>query len=131
MMTDPISDLLTRLRNAYMVGKTTVEVPASKIKFSIVKILEVKGYLAGVEEYQDGPRKMLRVTLKYGEADQPAITEIRRVSKPGRRVYRKATELFPVRSGFGMAIISTPNGLMTTDEARKRSLGGEVICELF
>lgn len=131
MMTDPISDLLTRLRNAYMVNKTTVEVPASKIKLSIVKILEAKGYLAGVEEYQDGARNMLRVTLKYGEANQPAITEIRRVSKPGRRVYRKATELFSVRSGFGMAIISTPNGLMTTDEARQRSLGGEVICELF
>ena len=131
MMTDPISDLLTRLRNASMVKKATVEVPASKIKYSIVKILESEGYVDSVEQYQDGARNMLRVSLKYDDMRQSAITQIRRISKPGLRIYRKANDIRPVRSGYGFSILSTPNGLMTSREAKKRRLGGEVICEIF
>lgn len=130
-MTDPISDFLTRLRNASIVKKEIVEVPASKIKYSIAKILETEGYVATVEQYQDGVRSMMRIALKYGDGREPAITQIRRVSKPGLRIYRKADELRRVRSGYGFAIVSTPNGLMTSLEARKRRLGGEVICEVF
>lgn len=130
-MTDPISDLLTRLRNASAVKKQIVEVPASKIKYSIAKILENQGYVSGVEQYQDGVRAMMRITLKYGDHRMPAITDIRRVSKPGLRIYRKAEELRTVRSGYGISIVSTPNGLMTGSEAKKRRLGGEVICEVF
>lgn len=131
MMTDPISDLLTRLRNASAVKKEVVEVPASKIKYSIAKILETEGFVAGVEQYQEGVRNMMRITLKYSDSREAAITQIRRVSKPGLRIYRKATELRQVRSGYGLSIVSTPNGLMTSLEAKKRRLGGEVICEIF
>lgn len=131
MLTDPISDMLTRIRNASMVKKANVEVPLSKIKYAIAKILEKEGYVSAVETYEDGPRKMMRLRLKYTDGKTPVIESLTRISKPGRRVYTKAEELSSVRSGYGMAIISTPNGLMTTHEARKRRLGGELICEIF
>lgn len=131
MMTDPISDLLTRLRNASAVGKETVEVNVSKIKFSIAKILEKEGFVAGVERYKDGHRDMMRIAMKYDESKEPAINGISRVSKPGLRVYRKNADLRVVRSGFGLTIVSTPNGLMTNSEAKKRHLGGEIICEVY
>ncbi len=131
MLTDPISDMLTRIRNASVVKKAKVEVPLSKMKYAIAKILEKEGFLAGVETFEDGARKMMRLTLKYTNGKTPAIQMVTRVSKPGRRVYKKAEELKTVRSGYGMAIISTPNGLMTTYDARKRRLGGELICEIF
>lgn len=129
MMTDPISDLLTRIRNAYLVHKTTVEAPASKMKFSVAKILEKEGYLLAASEETRGAQKVLKLTLKY-EHGQPVLHTIKRVSTPGRRVYAKATALPRVLSDLGVAIISTPNGLMTNKEARKRKLGGEVICEV-
>jgi len=129
-MTDPISDMLTRIRNAVMVKKKNVDVPASKMKFALAKILQTEGYVAGVERVEEGKRPMLRLSLNYTDGQSP-IQSIRRISTPGRRMYVKADALPKVRSGHGMAVISTPNGLMTNHEARKRRLGGEVICELF
>lgn len=130
MLTDPISDMLTRIRNASKVKKAHVDIPVSKIKFSIAKILETEGFVGKVTQMQDGNFPVMRIELKYNN-NQPAITSIDRVSKPGRRIYAKVDELKPVRSGLGISILSTPNGLMTNNEARKRRLGGEVICEVF
>jgi small subunit ribosomal protein S8 len=127
MITDPISDMLTRIRNAQAVKKPEVVLPYSKLKFSIGKILEKEGYVRSVEEVQDD--RALRIVLKY-QKNQPVIRSLKRVSKPGRRVYAKANELPRVLSDIGVAIISTPNGLMTNKEARARKLGGEVICEV-
>lgn len=131
MMTDPISDMLARIRNAAMVSKPNVELPRSNMKYTIAKILEKEGYVGGVEEFKDGSKPMLRIELKYLGARQPAFESIKRISKPGRRIYAKATELPNVRHGQGIAVVSTPNGLMTNKDAKKRSLGGEVICEVF
>jgi len=131
MMTDPISDMLTRIRNASMVRKSHVEAPHSKIKFAIAKILQANGYVASVEVKEEGVRKMVRIGLSYDANRNSKISSITRISTPGRRVYKKASEISRVRSGLGMAIVSTPNGLMTNDEARKRRLGGEIICEVY
>lgn len=131
MMTDPISDMLSRIRNASLVHKASVELPSSKMKLGIARLLEAEGFISGVEEREDGTKKLLKFKLKYSEDKTPAITAIKRVSKPGQRLYVKADELKVVRSGFGLAVVSTPNGLMTNSEARKRRLGGEIICEIY
>ena len=132
MMTDPISDMLTRVRNAAMARVHVVEMPMSKMKFAIAKILQSRGYLVLAETVQDkaSAREVLRLTLAYAEG-MPVVSDLKRISKPGRRVYVKADELRPVRSGYGLAILSTPNGVMTGDDARKRRLGGELICEVY
>jgi len=130
MMTDPISDMLTRVRNALAAKKHDLIIPASKIKYSIAKILQKEGYVGAVVETTEGKRAVLRVTLKY-EDSRPIIRSLRRISTPGRRVYVKSGELPRVMSNLGIAIISTPNGLMTNKEARARRLGGEIICEIF
>lgn len=130
MMTDPISDMLTRIRNATLVKKTQVVLPSSKMKFAIAKILEREGYVGAVSEEASKPQKTLTLRLKY-ENGQSVLHQIRRVSTPGRRVYAGVGELPRVLSGIGIAVVSTPNGLMTNKEARKRKLGGEVICEVF
>lgn len=130
MITDPISDMLTRIRNAALVKKYQVTLPSSKMKFAIAKILEKEGYVGLVSEASEGPRKTLTIGLKY-EQGRPVIHSIKRISKPGNRVYVKHTELPIVLSNLGLAIVSTPNGLMTNKEARKRKLGGELICEIF
>lgn len=129
MLTDPISDMLTRIRNAQAVHKTEVLVPLSKVKFSLAKILESEGYLGRVFEETDGGKPVLRIVLKYNRR-QPFIRFIKRVSKPGRRIYRKADDMPKVLSGQGLAVVSTSNGLMTNKEAQARSLGGEIICEI-
>lgn len=129
MMTDPISDMLTRIRNAQAVRKSEVVLPHSRVKFAIAKILEKEGYVTGVERTEQGKFPMLRIGLVY-QNREPKIRTVRRVSKPGLRVYAKSNELPYVESGFGIAIISTPNGMMTNSEARARRLGGEVICEI-
>lgn len=129
MITDPISDFLTRLRNAQQARHETVEVASSRLKFAIAKILEREGYVSAVTERAAGPKKTLTVTLKYGGRD-PAIRSVRRVSKPGQRVYRRATDLPRVLSDLGIAIVSTSAGIMTNKEARRRKLGGEVLCEI-
>ena len=130
MITDPISDMLTRIRNGAMVKKHQVVLPSSKIKFAIAKILEKEGYVASVAENVQGVMKTLTIGLKY-ENGMSAIHNIKRVSKPGNRVYSKNTDLPIVLSNLGIAIVSTPNGLMTNKEAKKRKLGGELICEVF
>jgi small subunit ribosomal protein S8 len=130
MMTDPISDMLARLRNASAVKKTSVSMPFSKMKHGVAKILEKEGFVGKVEQVTEGKFPVLRVELRYA-GKTPRITHIKRVSKPGLRVYRKADELPRVLSDNGIAIVSTPNGLMTNKEARARRLGGEIVCEVY
>lgn len=123
--------MLTRIRNASAAHTESTNMPMSNMKFALAKILEKEGYLARVESFQDGMRPMLRVFLAYRENGDPMISSIVRKSKPSCRVYVKADDLKLVRSGFGLSIISTPNGLMTNKDAHKRRLGGELICEIF
>lgn len=129
MMTDPISDMLTRIRNAQAVKKTEVTLPYSNLKYAIAKILEKEGYVQRASQVTESKFSMIRVELAY-ENNQPKIHQVKRVSRPGARVYAKSTELPSVLSDIGIAIVSTPNGLMTNKEARSRHLGGEVICEV-
>jgi len=130
MITDPISDMLTRIRNAAAVRKAEVVVPHSKVKFAIAKILEQEGYVQSVEMKGEGVQKSIVLVLKYDQRE-PVFRSMKRVSTPGRRVYKKTDELVSVLSGMGISILSTPNGLMTNKEARSRRLGGEVICEIY
>jgi small subunit ribosomal protein S8 len=129
MMTDPIADMLTRIRNAAAIRKTEISLPLSRVKFEIAKILEKEGYLAGVEK-SAADHGTLKLKLKY-DHQGPAIRDVQRISKPGRRVYAQKTDLPTVLNGIGIAIVSTSAGLMTNKEARKRGLGGEVVCEVF
>lgn len=129
MITDPISDMLTRVRNASAVKKAEVVLPFSKIKLAIVKILKEEGYVENFKKENDGIAG-LKIILKYNN-NQPAIISIKRVSKPGRRLYASVIDLPRVVGGKGIAIISTSQGIMTNKEARKRKLGGEIICEVF
>lgn len=129
MMTDPIADMLTRIRNAQKVAKPTVAMPFSNLKWQMAEILEREGYLARIEKIEGKPVQLL-LTLKY-DGRQPAIQSITRNSTPGHRVYRKASELPRVLNDYGVAIISTSQGLMTNKEARKLGVGGEVICSVY
>ncbi len=129
MFTDPISDFLTRIRNAHLVRHDELSVPGSRIKRAIADILQREGYIESVAEKTEGSKRTMTIRLKY-VGKLPAIHELTRISKPGRRVYRKNDELRRVLSGQGMAIISTSVGLMTDREARARKLGGEVLCEI-
>lgn len=130
--TDPISDLLTRIRNGQLASLKQVRAPFSNVKFAIAKIMEKEGYVGSVNVVASANSKFkdIELSLKY-EGKKPRIRKIKRISKPGRRVYAKVTELPRVYSDIGIAIISTPNGLMTNKDARKRKLGGEVVCEIF
>lgn len=129
-MTDPIANMLTSLRNAYMVKKTVVVLPYSKMKEALVKILIHEGYLEKMEITKvDEVKKNLTLTLRYSES-KPALMFIRRVSKPGRRWYAKKDELPTILGGLGTAILSTSQGLMTVKDARAKGLGGEIICEI-
>lgn len=131
-MTDPIADMLTRVRNGQMARKQQVRAPYSKLKFAIAKILEKEGYVGAVEvtEAMNPKFQDIVIGLKYNN-NKPQIREMKRISKPGRRIYAKAAELPRVYSDIGVAIISTPSGVMTNKEARKRRLGGEVLCQIF
>ncbi len=129
MMTDPIADLLTRIRNAQATRKATVEIPASKVKKAIAEVLVREGYLASVEQTTETPT-MLEVGLKYN-GKKPYIQSLKRESTPGHRMYRKADELPTILNGYGIAIVSTSKGLMTDKEARLASIGGEVICSVY
>lgn len=131
---DPISDMLTRIRNALMARHRTVDIPRSKIKVEIARILEEQGYIAGYSVGDETPVPMIHIDLKYYGARRerrPVITKLQRVSRPGRRVYRKRDELPIVLSGTGMAIITTPNGVMTAQQARREGIGGEVLCYVW
>ncbi len=126
---DPISDMLTRIRNAQMVGKTQVTMPASKLKSNIAKVLQEEGFIASFET-SDGPKAELTIDLRYFEG-KPVIVEIDRVSRPGLRNYVGKGKLPSVRGGLGVAIVSTSKGVMTDRAAREAGVGGEVICTVF
>ena len=125
-MTDPIADMLTRIRNANQMKHESVSMPASRLKLEILEVLKNEGYIAEYEKIEDGKQGVIKVTLKYVNKER-VIKGIKRISKPGLRVYAKSTELPQVLNGLGVAIISTSNGVMTDREARKNKLGGEVI----
>ncbi len=131
---DPISDMLTRIRNALMAGKPTVDVPRSKIKVEIARILKEEGYIEDYEVTDDKPVPWIRIQLKYHGSRRnrrPVITQLLRVSKPGRRVYRGRRDLPRVLSGTGIAIVTTPKGVMTAQQARRERVGGEVLCYVW
>lgn len=128
---DPIADMLTRLRNAVAVGHERVSMPSSKLKVTIAQILVDEGYIDRYELSENGYRKSLELVLRYGERRQPAIEGIKRVSRPGHRVYKGASELPRVQGGLGVAVVSTSQGLMPYREARRRRLGGEILCEVW
>jgi len=132
-MTDPIADLLTRIRNAIMAGHKIVEAPASNLKKEVAKILFEKGYILSYKVIDgDGPQGVLKIALKYNpKSKKPAIKEIQRVSRPGLRQYIGVDEMPRVLNGLGIAIISTSKGLMTDKEAKKEKIGGEVLCYVY
>ena len=130
-MTDPIADMLTRIRNANMVSHKTVEVPASKLKIELAKLLKSEGFIADYELKEVGKFKVIVITLKYDERKKPVISKLVRVSKPGLRTYHKAKTLPKVLGGLGVAIISTSKGLLTDRKARKENVGGEVLCYIY
>lgn len=131
---DPIADMLTRVRNALTARKLEVEVPKSKIKVEIARILKEEGYIEDYSVGDESPIPMIKISLKYfgSRRDRrPVITQLQRISKPGRRVYRKRSELPIVLSGTGIAIITTPSGVMTAQQARRNGVGGEVLCYIW
>ncbi len=132
-MTDPIADMLTRIRNASVAGQETVRMPSSKLKEALAGILRREGYVAEfrVIEEPSRPGRILEITMKYNAERVPSITGLRRVSKPGLRVYTKADRLPRVLGGLGVAVLSTSQGLMTDREARERRVGGEVLCYVW
>ena len=126
-MSDPISDLLTRIRNAQMVSKATVSVPSSKVKVAIAQVLKDEGYIDGFQVKNENGKTELQITLKY-YAGRPVIEHIERVSRPGLRVYKGSAAIPPVKNGLGIAIVTTPKGVMTDRKARATGVGGEVLC---
>jgi small subunit ribosomal protein S8 len=131
-MTDPIADLLTRIRNSQMARHKTVGVPASRIKLAILKILQEEGYIDGFESVESaGPTRMLQVRLRYTSAGQKSITGVERVSRPGRRVYCKKDEIPKVLDGLGITILSTPKGVLTGTSCRRLGVGGEILCNVW
>ncbi len=131
MYTDTISDLLTRIRNALIVKHAQVIAPSSKMKVSIAEVLREEGYIQGFDVTKDRPQPMLRIWLKYTEDGEPAITALKRVSKPGCRIYAGKQEVPRVKSGMGVAILSTSKGIMTGDKAIRLGVGGEVLCYVW
>lgn len=131
MNTDPIADMLTRIRNANMVSHPSVEIPASKLKVELAKLLKEEGFITDYTVKEVGKFKVLEIELKYDEKNKPVITSLKRVSKPGLRTYCKAKNLPQVLGGMGVAIVSTSKGLLTDRKARKENLGGEVLCYIY
>jgi small subunit ribosomal protein S8 len=128
---DPLSDLLTRLRNGMRAGHDKVDVPSSRVKEAVLKVLEEEGYIASFRKVQDEGRPVLRVGLKYDPEGEPIVSGIERVSRPGRRVYAKADDIPSVLGGLGMSIVSTSKGIVTDKKARQSRLGGEVLCNVW
>ncbi|AYV68872.1 30S ribosomal protein S8 [Niallia circulans] len=131
VMTDPIADLLTRIRNANMVRHEKLEVPASNIKKEIAEILKREGFVRDVEYIEDNKQGIIRIFLKYGSSNERVITGLKRISKPGLRVYAKATEVPRVLNGLGIALVSTSQGVLTDKEARAKQVGGEVLAYVW
>ena len=130
-MTDPIADMLTRIRNANTVKHETVDVPASNIKKEIVRILLEEGFIRGYDVIEDGKQGIIRIQLKYGQTGERVISGLKRISKPGMRVYADKHEVPRVLNGLGISIISTSKGILTDRQARKENVGGEVICYVW
>ncbi len=133
-MTDPIADMLTRIRNAEVAAHRKVDLPASKTKKAIARVLQEQGYIADVQEIAEGPQGTIRIFLKYFEIDGKrtgVIEGIRRVSKPGRRIYADKNSIGKVRGGYGIAILSTNLGIMTDHQCRRNGIGGEILCEVW
>ena len=131
MNTDPIADMLTSIRNANLVSHPSVEMPSSKLKIALARLLKEEGFISNYEEKVDGKFKVLSIELKYDETHKPVITNLKRVSKPGLRNYCKAKDIPQVLGGMGIAIISTSKGLLTDRKARKENVGGEVLCYVW
>ncbi|MBC7234131.1 MAG: 30S ribosomal protein S8 [Chloroflexi bacterium] len=130
-VTDPIADMLTRINNAVAVRKRYVVIPASKLKVEIARVLKAEGYIDHYDLTKDRPQPMLRIQLKYTKDNEPVLTGVRRISKPGRRVYTKRQDIPLVLSGLGIAVLSTPRGVMTGKKAHRLGLGGEVLCYVW
>ena len=130
-MTDPIADMLTRIRNANLVKHESVDVPASNLKKSLASILLNEGFIKGFDVIEDGKQGLIRVQMKYGPSKERVITGLKKISKPGLRVYAKRDEIPKVLGGLGIAVISTSNGVITDKQARKLGVGGEVICYVW
>lgn len=131
MMTDPIADMVTRIRNAVRVERPYVDMPVSKVKRGLADVLKREGYIWDWQEVEAAPIPQLRIELKYGPNGERVIQKIRRISKPGRRIYSRAKDLKPILNGLGISIISTSRGVVSDREARQRNLGGEVLCEVW
>ncbi len=130
-MSDPLADMLTRIRNAVMVKYDTVQMPKSNIKVNVAKVLEEEGYIVGYQVSDEGPQGTLTINLKYGPNGEPVITDLKRVSKPGLRQYAKAGDVPTVLNGLGIAIVSTSKGIITDRAARKMNTGGEILCQVW
>ena len=130
-ITDTIADLLTRIRNANTAKQATVDVPASRVKKDITQILVDEGYVKGFQLIEDGKQGVIRITLKYGDNKSPVITGLRRVSKPGLRIYSSCADMPKVRKGLGIAIVSTSKGIVTDKKARELNVGGEVLAYIW
>jgi len=131
MMTDPIADMLTRIRNALMVEHKTVEMPSSKVKESIARVLLAEGFIRDYQVVGERPDKLLKIYLKYGPLGEKVVNVLERVSRPGRRIYRPLSELGRVRNGLGIWIVSTNRGMLSDRQCRKEGVGGEVICSVY
>ena len=131
MLTDPIADMLTRIRNAIVVKRPHVDVPASKLKRGLAEVLKREGYIWDWQEVEGDPVSNLRLELKYGANGEVVIQHIKRISTPGRRVYRKAKEMKPILGGMGISVVSTSSGIFSDREARQKNIGGEVLCEIY
>ncbi|MBW1998382.1 MAG: 30S ribosomal protein S8 [Deltaproteobacteria bacterium] len=129
--TDPIADMLTRIRNAIMASYETVDIPSSKLKISIAKILKAEGFIRNYKLIGDKRQGIIRVFLKYDEKGEPVITGLKRESKPSRRVYAKSDRIPKVLNGYGMSILSTSKGVITDKDARRLRVGGEIICSVW
>ncbi len=129
-MTDPIADMLTRIRNAIKARHAKVDVPASNLKTEIARILKEEGYILNFKTAEEGPKKVIKIYLKYQPNTKPVISELTRVSRPGCRVYVSHAEIPPVLGGLGINILTTPKGVMTGRDARKQNVGGELLCQV-
>jgi small subunit ribosomal protein S8 len=130
-MIDPIADMLTRIRNAVRAGHPRVDIPHSRLKQAVAGILRDEGYIAGAATVEKGAFKVLRVTLRYDEEGKPLIQGLTMVSRPGRRIYAGYRDIPPVMGGVGLSIVSTPRGLLSGRDARRRKVGGEILCQVW